>query len=71
VFVHTAAGRQALAISDWDDALLDCGTLLRLDSSTGGRIIEEPFDGVVRLDGYGVAVVTNAPNNPERENWQN
>jgi hypothetical protein len=34
--------------------------LLTIDGTTGGRIREEPFQGTVRLDGYGVAVVTNA-----------
>jgi hypothetical protein len=71
VFVQTASGPRTLAVSDWDDALLGCGTVLRLDGSTGGRVVEEPFDGTVRLDGYGVAVVTNAPVNPEQEKWQN
>ena len=33
--------------------------ILRLDASTGDRVAREPFDGTVRLKGYGVAVVTN------------
>jgi hypothetical protein len=60
VFVHTADGPCVLTVSDWDDGLLDCGTMLRIDTSTGDRVAREPFDGTVRFDGYGVAVVSNA-----------
>lgn len=60
VFVHTAGGPRVLTVSDWDDGLLDCGTVLRIDTGTGDRVVLEPFDGTVRFDGYGVAVVTNA-----------
>ena len=60
VFVHTASGPRVLTVSDWDDGLLDGGTVLRIDTSTGDRVAREPFDGTVRFDGYGVAVVTNA-----------
>jgi hypothetical protein len=35
--------------------------LLRLDTSTGDRLVCEPFDGTVRLNGYGIAVVSTAP----------
>ena len=60
VFVHTGEGPRVINVSDWDDGLLGCGTMLRIDAGTGGRIAQERFDGVVRFDGYGVAVVTNA-----------
>lgn len=60
VFVNTAGAPQVLTISDWDDGLEACGTVLRVDSSTGERVAREPFDGTIRLNGYGVAVVTNA-----------
>jgi hypothetical protein len=33
---------------------------LRIDAGTGNRVVIEPFDGTVRFDGYGVAVVTHA-----------
>jgi hypothetical protein len=60
VFVNTTPKRRDLTVSDWDDALEGCGTLLRVDAGTGNRVAVEPFDGTVRLEGYGVAVVTNA-----------
>lgn len=59
VFVHTSSGPRALVISEWDESLADCRLVLRVDESTGDRVAEEPFDGTVRLNGYGVAVVTN------------
>ena len=60
VFVNTTAKPRVLAVSDWDDGLEDCGEILRVDTSTGERVAREPFDGTVRLQGYGVAVATNA-----------
>jgi Glycosyl hydrolases family 39 len=60
VFVHTADGPRTLTIADWDEGLLACGTVLRIDAGTGERVTRETFDGAVRLSGYGVAVVTNA-----------
>src|SRR5262249_36237287 len=61
VFVNTGPRLQALAAADWDAELAGCGEVLRLDSGSGDRIVREPFDGTVRLDGYGIAVVSNAP----------
>ena len=60
VFVHTAKGPRQLTISDWDDSLSQCRVVLKVDGSTGSRVVREPFDGTIRMDGYGVAVVTNA-----------
>ncbi|MCE9533146.1 MAG: hypothetical protein K8T89_18765 [Planctomycetes bacterium] len=60
VFVNTASGPQVLAVRDWDDDLSVCNTLLRIDTSTGTHVVREPFNGTVHLDGYGIAVVTNA-----------
>lgn len=60
VFVNASAGPQELAVSDWDDSLRSCAVMLRIDASTGNRVITEPFDGTVRIDGYGMAVVTHA-----------
>jgi hypothetical protein len=61
VLVNTGARPRTLAASDWDPDLEGSREVLRLDTSTGGRIVREPFDGEIRLDGYGLAVVTNAP----------
>ena len=40
--------------------------ILRIDTSTGGRVKREPFDGTIRFDGYGVAIVTNAADRGSR-----
>ena len=65
VFVNTGTGRRLLSASEWDDGLLAGRYVFRLDSSTGDRVVREPFSGTVRLDGYGVAVVTNAATDVE------
>jgi hypothetical protein len=63
VFVQTANKPCMLRIADWGDDLGDCAgdftEWLRIDRTTDGRVVREPFDGAVRLDGYGIAVVTN------------
>jgi hypothetical protein len=61
VFVNTGARAHALTVADWDPQLAQCREVLRLDTGTGERIVREPFNGTVRLDGYGVAVVSTAP----------
>jgi hypothetical protein len=60
VFVNTSPRQSELVVADWDDTLEACGTLLRVDAGTGNRVVGGPSRGTVRLDGYGVAVVTNA-----------
>lgn len=60
VFVNTSAQPRVLPLSDWDDELPASGEVLRIDTSTGDRVVREALGGTVRLDGYGVAVVTNA-----------
>jgi hypothetical protein len=59
VFVNTTSGPRELTVPDWDNDLSAPRVVLRVDGSTGNRVVREPFDGTVRLDGYGVAVVTN------------
>lgn len=66
VFVHTASEERTLTVSDWDEGLRDCTELLQIDSRTGGRVVREPFEGTIRLNGYAVAVVTNAAASPEQ-----
>jgi hypothetical protein len=65
VFVNTASQPRVLTISHWDDGLAACGEVLRVDASTGDRVAREPFGGTVRLNGYGIAVVTNAGKDTE------
>jgi hypothetical protein len=60
VFVHAAAGARELVVSDWGVHPADCREVVRVDEGTGDRAVRQAFDGAVRLDGYGVAVVTNA-----------
>jgi len=63
VFVNTAARRQVLTICEWDDMLMSYDQILRIDTSTGDRVARQPFDGTICLEGYGIAVVTNAAAN--------
>jgi hypothetical protein len=60
VFVHTADTRCVVNVSDRGDGLSACDDVLKIDAATGRRIVREPFDGTIRFDGCGVAVVTNA-----------
>jgi Glycosyl hydrolases family 39 len=60
VFVNTTPKLQTLTVSDWAQCLEDCELVLRIDSSTGDRVARELFNRTVRLQGYGVAVVTTA-----------
>ncbi len=66
VFVHTARGPQALTVTDWDAELGGCSIVLRVDDNTESRVAREPFDGTLRLAGYGIGVVTNAD---EDQDW--
>jgi hypothetical protein len=65
LFVNTTAKQTVLTAAEWDPALEDSGIVLRVDASTGDHVAREPFDGTVRLHGYGVAVVTNAADDVE------
>ena len=60
VFVNTTAAPCTLTASDWGEGLGDCTDLLWIDAGTGNRVARQPFDGSIRLDGYGLAVATNA-----------
>ena len=60
VFVNTSARPLELTPCAWDAGLSACETVLRVDGATGERIARDAFDGRIRIEGYGVAVVTNA-----------
>ncbi len=60
VFVNTTPKPRVLKLADWDEKLEDCRNVLRVDASTGDRVARDRFDGTVSLDGYGIAVATNA-----------
>jgi hypothetical protein len=59
VFVNTTPGVLELEASDWDERLNDCQEVLRLDAGSSGKIVRETFSGKMRLDGYGIGVVSN------------
>ncbi|MBN9265733.1 MAG: hypothetical protein J0I75_14445 [Hyphomicrobium sp.] len=59
VFVNTSRGPVVLDVAEWGGALASCDGILHLDAGTGGRVLRAPFDGTVRLDGYGLAIVSN------------
>jgi Glycosyl hydrolases family 39 len=59
VFVNTSNRPRTLTITEWDDALPATGAVLRPGTGAGNRVIREAFDRTIRLDGYGVAIVTN------------
>ena len=60
VFVNTTARPRVLNVSDWEERLETCKRILRVDAGTGGRVVQDRFDGTVSLNAYGVAVATNA-----------
>ena len=60
LFVNATARSCKLAGADLDAGLSQCTQLLWMDRTTQGRVARKPFDGAVCLDGYGIAVVTNA-----------
>jgi hypothetical protein len=60
VFVNTGPQPRALIPSDWVAGPRDCREVLRLDTGTGGKVVREPFNGTVTLEGYGIAVLSNA-----------
>jgi hypothetical protein len=59
VFVNTSAEPRIVVVADWDRELEAADTALRIDLSTGERVVRERLNGLLRLNGYGVAVVTN------------
>ena len=65
VFVNTGREPFTLRTADWDDSLRGCRDLYKVDAGTGNKVVKEPFSGTIRLDGHGVAVVSNAVNEPE------
>jgi hypothetical protein len=60
VFVNPTSRRQIVRPCDWDESLTGCREILKLDASTGNRVVREPFNGTITLQGYGVAVATTA-----------
>jgi hypothetical protein len=65
VFANTGREPLVLRAADWDGGLAACRDLYKVDTGTGNKVVKEPFSGTIRLDGYGVAVVSNAVIEPE------
>lgn len=59
VYVNTTAASVDLPVATWESDLNACDTVFRLDAGTGDRVVREKFNGKVRLDRYGLAVITN------------
>lgn len=60
VFVNTGGGQRKINVPELDNRLSGCDEVLRVDMTTGDRVVRERFDETVSIDGYGVAIVTNA-----------
>ncbi len=60
LFVHRSETPATYRLADLAGDLSACDTLLKIDEGTGNRIVQTALDGVLRFDGYGVAVATNA-----------
>lgn len=60
VIVNTGHFPVVLDPCAWDGDLATCSGVLRIDASTGGRIVRERFDGQLKLGEHGIAVVTTA-----------
>jgi hypothetical protein len=61
LLVHLQPSKAAFNVAELDGRLATCPRLLKLDAGSGGRVMESTCDGVVTFDGYGVALLTNAP----------
>lgn len=60
VFVNPTRECVTITPADWDGELDTCGELFRLDESTDEKVAPEKFAGRITLNGYGIAVITNA-----------
>jgi len=60
VIVHLKGEPASYCASQLGGGLSDCQWLLKIDEGTGNQIAEAPFNGSVKFDGYGVAVMTTA-----------
>jgi hypothetical protein len=59
LIVHLGSGPRTVEVAALSDEPADCRTLLQVDRNTTGEPVPQPFDGVLRFDGYGVALVNN------------
>jgi hypothetical protein len=59
LLVHQKEDVALYPVAAFDHRLSDCNVLFKIDEGTGNQVSESMCDGVVRFNGYGVAVVTN------------
>jgi hypothetical protein len=56
--VHLGGGPATYDVSELVGGPADFGRLFKIDGGTGNRVVEEPCDGRIPFEGYGVAVLT-------------
>src|SRR5262249_1019704 len=61
LLVHLRQGKADYEAAELDCRMSACPRLLKIDAGTGGQVVEAPCEGRVTFEGYGVAVLTNAP----------
>jgi hypothetical protein len=59
LFVHTSDEAVRCAVDGVVGGLSGAPVLLKMDRSTGGRVVKGRYDGAVSFEGYGIAAVTN------------
>lgn len=61
VVANTSSEQRAISIQDWDPVFARCSDVFRIDRSTGGKVVRQKFDGTLHINGYGMAILTNRP----------
>jgi hypothetical protein len=64
LFLHLKDGPAEYQAAEFDPRLAGSRWMLKMDDGTGPRVVGSCCDGVVRFDGYGVAVITNQEPGP-------
>lgn len=61
VVVNTSSERKVMTIREWDPVFGRCSDVFKIDGTTAGKVARQGFDGTLQIEGYGVAIVTNRP----------
>jgi Glycosyl hydrolases family 39 len=61
LIVHLADETATYDLADLGKGLDELPVRLKVDGGTGNEVLESPSDGTLSFEGFGVAVVTNAP----------
>lgn len=59
IFVNTSAKMRTLNLDEWVIDPPARAQILRIDKTSGSRVVKQPFDGTISMNGYCVAAVTN------------